>query len=200
MPGLTLGGQGWDVPANCQRARSERSPPGRARCLLEPFPDSQGRAIINAVYGFCQFSRRKLEGPSPTRTVRQGSSLALPRAASTGTSARPLRDAAFPGLSPAPPAATSMRCTTPCWRTGRRHRQHRYRQGGENRKPHGRIGPERLGPIHPERTGHSAHPSLSGWNGHRRPRPLPHACDVAVQQQQRRGFPSRSGITSAPDR
>ena len=147
-PGRTLGGQGWEVPANFQRTPGKRSPPVRARCLLELFPDSVERAIIIAVYGFCQFSRRKLEGTSPTRTVRQGSSHALPVTASTGTSGCPLRDAELPGLSPAPPALASMRERHP-HRAGAGHRHRQYHlQGGKNRKPHGNPGPGLFGPTH----------------------------------------------------
>ena len=100
MPGPMLTGKVSGIPANLQRARSEHSPSGRARCSLEPFPDSQGRAIINAVYGFCQFSRRKLEGPSPTRTVRQGSSLALPATALTRDERLPAARRGTPGVEP----------------------------------------------------------------------------------------------------
>ncbi len=76
-----------------------------------PFTSSGGGVILNALSGFFQcFRPRKLEGPSTTRTVVQGSSPALPGTFHQGISARPLRDAE-PGSSPAPPASTSMRCT-----------------------------------------------------------------------------------------
>ena len=76
-----------------------------------PFTSCGCGVILDLLSGFFQcFQPRKLEGPSPARTVVQGSSPALPAMAHQGINARPLRDAE-PGSSIAPPATGSMRCT-----------------------------------------------------------------------------------------
>ena len=128
--------------------------------LAKPIP-RDGSAGDNqcSLRFFPVFPDRKLEGMSPTRTVRLGSSLALPATASTGTSAYPLRDAALRGrvLLPWQP----RRCGTPRYAgAGRQHRKHR--PGGENRNQRGRLGPETIGPTLTERTGRCAHPSPCG--------------------------------------
>ena len=76
------------------RLQSEHFAPDGLIAALCPFPETAGWAILNVLSGFYQcFQPRKLEGPSPTRFVRQGSSPALPAADHQGISARPLRDA-----------------------------------------------------------------------------------------------------------
>ncbi len=56
--------------ASGQQAPGKRSPAGRARRLLNPFPAVVTRAIINAVHGFSSLSRTKAGGsvPDPDRS------------------------------------------------------------------------------------------------------------------------------------
>ena len=67
------------------RLWSEHFAPDGLIAALCPFPKSAGWAILNALSSFYQcFQPRKLEGPSPTRFVRLGSSPALPAADQQG--------------------------------------------------------------------------------------------------------------------
>ena len=79
--------------ASGQQARSKRSPAGRARRLLNPFPGVIARAIINAVYGFSSLSRPKAGGSVPDPDRSPGIEPCSPRDGSNGDKRHPLRDA-----------------------------------------------------------------------------------------------------------
>ena len=150
------------------------------------------RAIINAVYGFSQsFPPESWRVLSPTRTDCQGSSLALLATASTGTSVRPLRDAALRGrallLRRPRRCGTSHHAGAGC-QQGRRHCQDRqdrqHHPGGENRNRHGRLGPETVGPTHRAHTTLRSPLTLRLERAYCRPAALP--CSGPVVHERRR--------------
>ncbi len=93
------GGAWWLIPeletaaASGQQAPGKRSPAGRARRLLNPFPGVIARAIINAVYGFSSLSRLKAGGSVPDPDRLPGIEPRSPRVGFNKDKRHPLRDA-----------------------------------------------------------------------------------------------------------
>ena len=79
--------------ASGQQALSKRSPAGRTRRLLNPFPATRAPAIINAVYGFSSLSRTKAGGSVPDPDRSPGIEPRSPRVGFNGDQRHPLRDA-----------------------------------------------------------------------------------------------------------